>query len=495
LALLGALLLALAACGGGGSAAGTGPAVFHLVWSSPTNGGAQVPLSQTLLLHFSEALDTSTVGPGTLSVHTLAGAALSGTVQVADVGTDDTLRWVPLQALVAGTTHVCEIAASLRSADGEELAGPASFSFTTLVPQDDGRPQPDQMRASLGQMNVGRQGHSATLLGDGRVLVAGGFTVGAVPTASAEVYREDTEQFTLLSASLHQARAAHTATRLNDGRVLLAGGWSEGPAGDSRTTASAEVFDPATNTFAQVGNMTTERADAAAWLLPDGRVLVTGGSRLVGTFLQDLDTAELFDPTSNTFSPAPNPMLHTRAAHGMVAGAGGKLVLGGGSDADLRPSRCDTTTLAFQDLGMAASDHVRFGPAMASFESGGVVIAGGDVLGTVLYVSPAGYLQNTGSALNRGRSYATAVRIAPDQILVVGGLDFSNGGFIESSCDVVVEGGTGGANTYATDVRVGTGMAHHAACRLASGNFLFCGGLNEDGAQANKTAAYLFLVR
>ena len=113
----------------------------------------------------------------------------------------------------------------------------------------------------------------------------------------------------------------------------------------------------------------------------------------------------------------------------------------------------------------------------------------------MIYIQSGGFVQNTGSALNLPRSYATAVRIKPDQVLVVGGIDFSRGGFIEASCDVIIEGGTNGANTFATDVRVGTGMAFHAASPLPSGDVLFCGGLNEDGSMPNKTAAFIFDVR
>jgi hypothetical protein len=179
----------------------------------------------------------------------------------------------------------------------------------------------------------------------------------------------------------------------------------------------------------------------------------------------------------------------------MVDNGLGQIVLGGGSDADRRHDWYVKATGLFEDLGLGASDQARFGPAMARFDSGAVVIAGGDLLGTVMVVSTAGFVQNSGSGLNRPRSYATAVRIGPDQILVAGGIDFSRGGFIEASCDVIVEGGIGGSNTFGTDVRLGTGMAHHTATVLPSGNILFCGGLNEDGALPNKTAAYIFDVR
>jgi len=211
--------------------------------------------------------------------------------------------------------------------------------------------------------------------------------------------------------------------------------------------------------------------------------------------LEDLATAEVFDPATGSFTALSQEMTHTRATHGMVNNGLGLIVLGGGSDADRRHDGYRIATGLFEDLGAGASDQGRFGPAMASFASGAVVIAGGDLLGTVMVVTTAGDVMNTGSGLNRPRSYAQAVRIKPDQILVTGGIDFSRGGFIEASCDVLVEGGAGGSNTFASAVRFSTGMVHHTATVLPSGDILFCGGLNEDGSLPNKTAAFIFEVR
>ena len=490
-----ALCLLLGACGGGGGTGEPTPLpAFRVTSTTPTAGSTRVDLVQTVWVRFSKALDPSTVGAATISVASVSGTGTAGTVLLEAGG--DVLRWVPLFNMAEGEEHVVTLDPALRSVDGEALAAAFTLRFVTAFPSADPLPTADQMKVSLGKLQVGRQGHAATLLDDGRVLVTGGFTVGGATTDTAEVYFEAVQQFVQLGGRMARARASHTATLLADGRVLLAGGWFEGAPGINATTAAAEVFDPVTDTFSAVGDMTSQRADHAALRLPDGRVLLTGGSRLVGSFLEDLDTAEVFDPVTNTFTALAERMTHTRATHGMVPGGPGKFVLAGGSDADLGHGWCDLATLTFEDLGAAVDDRARFGPAVAAFQSGGVVIAGGDTLGTVLYVSAGtGFVQNTGSGLNRARSYATATRIKPDQVLVAGGIDFSRGGFIESSCDVVVEGGIGGSNTYAAAVRFTTGMAFHAAACLPSGDILFCGGLNEDGSQPNKTATFLFDVR
>ncbi len=142
-----------------------------------------------------------------------------------------------------------------------------------------------------GSMTNARDEHTATLLNNGKVLVAGGFNSSSV--ASAELYDPATWSFTV-TGSMTAARVGHTATLLNNGMVLIAGG--DNAAGI--IVASAELYNPATGSFTATGSMTSPRYIHTATLLNNGKVLIAGGFRAGG----DLASAELYDPVTGTFT-------------------------------------------------------------------------------------------------------------------------------------------------------------------------------------------------
>ncbi len=170
-------------------------------------------------------------------------------------------------------------------------------------------------------MNVERYRHTATLLANGKVLLAGGQNSTSI-NGTAELYDATSGAFAYTKGLMVSPRDAHTATLLPDGKVLLAGGLD-----GNATSASAEIYDPANDTFSSTGTMTASRAFHTAVALPNGKVLIAGGYN--GTYLS---SAELYDPATGKFS-ATSSMTTGRSWHTATLLDDGTVLIAGGSNA------------------------------------------------------------------------------------------------------------------------------------------------------------------
>ncbi|MFC5747277.1 Kelch repeat-containing protein [Actinomadura rugatobispora] len=179
-----------------------------------------------------------------------------------------------------------------------------------------------------------RRLHTLTLLADGRVLAAGGvggaFSLPPGELASAEIYDPATGTWTP-TGSMRQARYFHSATPLPDGKVLVAGGTSIRSAESYRTLDSAELFDPDTGTWSETGPMTDVRTGHPAVPLGDGRVLVAGGTVIVtrddGAGIAHCET---YDPAAGTWTPTGNLVTPRIDARAVPLPDGTVLLTGGG---------------------------------------------------------------------------------------------------------------------------------------------------------------------
>jgi WD40 repeat protein len=169
-----------------------------------------------------------------------------------------------------------------------------------------------------GNLTTARTSQTATLLPNGKVLVAGGAITGG-QTNSAELYNPTSGTWTA-TGSLALARYNHTATLLPNGKVLVTGGYD-----GNNVFANAELYDPAIGVWTATGSLATARYGHTATLLPNGKVLVAGGINFSG----DLPSAELYDPASGTWKGT-GSLATARSGHTATLLPNGKVLVAGG---------------------------------------------------------------------------------------------------------------------------------------------------------------------
>ena len=333
---------------------------------------------------------------------------------------------------------------------------------------------------AVGNMTTARADHTATLLPNGKVLIAGGQGGGFQDLASAELYDPSTRTFAA-TGSMIMPRHAHSATLLADGRVLIAGG-SQG-VNPGTAVFTTEIYDPSTGAFTATGNLTSIGGEIYAigdvtTLLPDGRVFVAA-----------TNNAEIYDPQSGTFTPTgpyvdPSIMdaTVTLLTNGKVlaTGVSGCPTSCSNGEAELFDPQSGTFGVtgpmlakSFPDYGYSATlltdgrvlflgnddysaDAEVYDPAAGTFASAGstvsqelapasrltdgtVLIAGGLLPGgngstyAVLYVPASGTFEHVGE-MTAGRHSHTATSLPDDTVLITGG--FSGWPIPTSSAEV-----------------------------------------------------------
>ena len=259
-----------------------------------------------------------------------------------DAGTG---TWTPAASMASGRS----VHTATRLSDGRVLVAGGFDDWAALATAEIFEPGTG-IWAPTGSMVEARGYHTATLLPDGRVLVAGGRSNNSSTghaLSSAELFDPTTGVWTP-TASMSRGRAYHTATLLPDGRVLVAGAGVDGARVDVADTA--ELYDPATGRWTPTGSMTVPRAGHAAVLLSTGEVLVAGGNDSTAGWFQAgsgpaLASAELYDAATGSWTATgdmhrPHALLTaTVLADGEVLVTGGRV---GGHGASSGTSTYDT---------------------------------------------------------------------------------------------------------------------------------------------------------
>jgi hypothetical protein len=322
-------------------------------------------------------------------------------------------------------------------------------------------PPPPPSQSSL-KMTTARAGHTATLLQDGKVLIAGGTGDNGefLALASAELYDPSSGTFTP-TGDMTTARVGHTATLLANGKVLIAGGDTGGP-GPFTFLVSAEIYDPSTGAFAPTGSMMSGGFSSST-LLPDGRVL-----------LAKEGNAEVYDPVAGTFAVTGAYASGVSLGDTVTLLPNG-LVLATGCGAPCDAELFDPKTGSFSLTG-APHPSLFGGPSTATLLTNGTVLLvvsndGGLPDDAEVYDPTSGVFTEIGRT-NDIHEFSTATGLHDGTVLIAGGqLPGGNG-------STAVELYVPATGTFTSTTSMTTGRHEHTATLLHDGTVLIAGGIN-----------------
>jgi hypothetical protein len=433
-----ALLSVLNACGGGGGQGGNEP-VLVSVAITPRPAATGVGIAQQLNA-------TGTYSDSSTKNITTDATWTSDTPTIATVGS------------TTGVATGVSIGSAKISATVGSVSGMVRLSVVT------------KSWISTGDMQTARAAHSATMLSNGTVLIAGGCcdSLGN-GLAGAEIYNPSAGTWTR-TGMMTKARVGHTATLLPNGKVLIAGG-------DSAPTA--EIYDPSNGTWTSTGSMTTRRADHTATLLPNGKILVVGGEDIIAV----LASTEIYDSSTGSWTST-GSLSTPRYMHTATLLPKGTILVSGGQESYgsflLSAEIYDPTTGAWTGTGSMGAPA---GPA--TLLTNGTALSIGTP--SEIYDPSTGAWTSTGSLVsdqNLGIPNETATLLLNGTVLAVGGLEpNSPGPNLYTNPLVDAEIYEPAAGTWIFTANMKTGHSGNTATMLSNGTVLVAGGVCQGASQ------------
>lgn len=429
---------------------------------------------------------------------------VAGTLELLDAQGAPRLRVAPPELIDAAGVRTeaplavegCAVDTSPVAPWGRSVTEPGARTCVLRVRWDDARVSYpailDPRWTTTGSLVTARQGHTATLLANGKVLVAGG-SAGTTTLASAELFDPNTRTWAM-TGSLTGARQLHTATTLNtssnastSGKVLVSGGLN-----GTASVNTAQLYAAATGTWTAATNLNAARHGHTATMLANGQVLIAGG--LSGTTV--LNTAATYNPASGTGAwTAVGNMASARQAHtatllvvpGNTALNNKVLVVGGNSGGTTSLTSVQLFDPASGWSTLGALSAAREGHTATALPSGNVLITGGKTGASILNTAML-FSAGTGSGSWSGAGAMSAVRrahtatllpaslVTQGQVLIAGG----SGGPSALATAEIWTGGT----SWTTTAALASAVQGQTATALASGMILLAGGSNGTSALA-----------
>ncbi len=366
-----------------------------------------------------------------------------------------------------------------------EIYNPATGSFSPLS----------------STMTSPREFHTATLLPDGQVLIAGGENCIPNPQggactpqvlSSSELYNPSSQSFSS-TGNMTSPREFHTATLLPDGQVLIAGGAPCPPNTSSSACptpvlASAELFNSANNAFTATGSMTTPRELHTASLLQSGEVLIVGGVNTTGA----LSSAELYNPSTGSFSSLSNGLTQARDSAVAATLPDGSVLVVGGEDST-------GTALASAELYNPQSTNftifrtmvsIRYAHTATLLTNGQVLLAGGangaiSLASAELFNPSTGLFSPTTGTMTASRAFHTATMLGNGQVLIAGGVAADGSALASAELYNPTQGLFSATSGPMTVARIA-----HGAAPLPDGTVLIVGGVGSNQVSLAQAEVY-----